>query len=139
MHCFWLFTLWFIDKDASFCHFFHKITNIWSWRCFSSSKIHTHFSHILQHYQDFRSNVAVGQFTQAVSLYWVYYWKIIQQRMFVVNNFHAKIRYTYTHFFHIFLKLYYWFRAIKLCEWKKFLYTFICFSKLVLASCYQIV
>ena len=44
-HCFWLFTLWFIDEDASFFHFFHKITNIRSWRCFSSSKIRTQFSH----------------------------------------------------------------------------------------------
>ena len=38
-HCFWLFTLWLIDDDASFFHFFHKITNIRSWRCFSSYKI----------------------------------------------------------------------------------------------------
>ena len=45
-HCFfWLFTLWFIDEDASFLHFFHKITNIQSWWCFSSSKIHSQFSH----------------------------------------------------------------------------------------------
>ena len=43
--CFWLFTLWFIDEDASFFNFFHKITNIRSWRCFSSSKIRTQFSH----------------------------------------------------------------------------------------------
>ena len=41
MHCFWLFTRWFIDEDASFFYFFHKITNIWSWPCFISSKIHT--------------------------------------------------------------------------------------------------
>ena len=38
-----LFTLWFIDEDASFVYFFHKITNIQSWRCFSSSKICTQF------------------------------------------------------------------------------------------------
>ena len=44
-HCFWLFTLCFIDKDASFFHFFHKTTNIRSWRCFSSSKIRMQFSH----------------------------------------------------------------------------------------------
>ena len=31
---------------ASFFHYFHKITNIRSWRCFSSSKIRTQFSHI---------------------------------------------------------------------------------------------
>ena len=43
-YCFWLFTLWFIDEDASFFQFFHKITN--SWRRFSSSKIRTQFSHI---------------------------------------------------------------------------------------------
>ena len=44
-HCFWLFNLWFIDQDAIFFHFFHKITNIRNWRCFSSSKICTQFSH----------------------------------------------------------------------------------------------
>ena len=41
MYCFWLFTLWFIDEESSFFHFFHKIMNIWSWRCFSFSKIRT--------------------------------------------------------------------------------------------------
>ena len=35
----------FIDENASFFHFFHKITNIWSWRCFSSFQILTQFSH----------------------------------------------------------------------------------------------
>ena len=40
---FCLFTVWFIDEDASFFHFFHNITNIRSWRCLSSSKIHTQF------------------------------------------------------------------------------------------------
>ena len=35
---FCLFTLWFIDEDASFFHFFNKLTNIRSWRCLSSSK-----------------------------------------------------------------------------------------------------
>ena len=44
-HCFWLFTLWFIDEDTSFFHFFNKITNILSWWCFSSFKIRTQFSH----------------------------------------------------------------------------------------------
>ena len=45
-HCFWLFTLWwFIDEDASFFHFFHKLMNIRSWQCFSSSKIRMQFSH----------------------------------------------------------------------------------------------
>ena len=44
-HCFWLFTLWFIHEDASFFHFFHKVTHIRSWRCFFSSKIRTQFSH----------------------------------------------------------------------------------------------
>lgn len=43
--CFWIFTLWFIDDDASFFQFFHEITYIRSWRCFSSSKIRTQFSH----------------------------------------------------------------------------------------------
>ena len=42
---FWLFTLWFVDKNATFFHFFHKIANIRSWRCFSSSKIRMQFSH----------------------------------------------------------------------------------------------
>ena len=32
-----------------------------------------------------------------VSLYWVYCWKIIQQCILVVDNFHIQIRYTYTH------------------------------------------
>ena len=45
LHCFWLFTLWFIDNDASFYYFFHKITNIRSRRCISSSKIRMQFSH----------------------------------------------------------------------------------------------
>ena len=53
MHCFWLFTLWLIDEDARFFHFFHKITNIRSWQCFSSSNICT------QHYHDFQSNIAI--------------------------------------------------------------------------------
>ena len=42
---FWLFTLWFLDEDASFFYFFQKITKIRSWWCFSSSKIRTQFSH----------------------------------------------------------------------------------------------
>ena len=43
-----------------FFHFFHKITNIRSWRCFSSSKICTQFSHsFCKHYYDFQSNVAI--------------------------------------------------------------------------------
>ena len=45
---------------------------------------------------------------------WVYCWKIIQQPMLVVDNIHVKIWYTYTKFFHTFLKV-------------------------VLVSCYQIV
>ena len=31
--------------------------------------------------------------------------KIIQQRMIVVDNFHTKICYTYTHLFHMFIKV----------------------------------
>ena len=43
---------------------------------------------------------SIGQFIQAgVSLYSVYCWKIIQQRMLVVDNFHIKIPYTNTYFF----------------------------------------
>ena len=42
---FWLFKLWLIDEEANFLHFFHNITNIKSWRCFSSSKIRTQFAH----------------------------------------------------------------------------------------------
>ena len=45
MHCFWLFTLWFIDEDANFFHSFHKISNKRSWRWFSSTKIRMQFSH----------------------------------------------------------------------------------------------
>ena len=53
-----------------------------------------------------KSVPSFGQFTQAlVSLYWVYCWKIIQQHMLVADNFQLKIRYTYTHFFHILLKV----------------------------------
>ena len=37
MHSFRLFKLWFIDEDASFFHFFHKIMNMRIWR--------TQFSH----------------------------------------------------------------------------------------------
>ena len=45
----------------------------------------------------------IGQFTQAVVLlYLVYCWKIIQQRMLVVNNFHIKIRYIYRYLLHVF-------------------------------------
>ena len=59
---FWLFTVWFIDEDASFFHFFDKIMNILSWR--SSSFLffqnpYAIFAHILQHFHDFRSNVAI--------------------------------------------------------------------------------
>ena len=42
-HCFWLFTLCFIDEDASFFH--KKRTNIRSRRCFSFSNIRKEFSH----------------------------------------------------------------------------------------------
>ena len=41
MQCFWLFTM---RMPVSFT-FFHKITNIRRWQCFSSSKIRTQFSH----------------------------------------------------------------------------------------------
>ena len=44
-HCFWFSTLWFIDENASFFHFFHKMMNIRSWLSFSSSKIRMQFSH----------------------------------------------------------------------------------------------
>ena len=44
-HYFFLFMLWFINEDARFFHFFHKITIIRRWRCFSSSKIRKQFSH----------------------------------------------------------------------------------------------
>ena len=48
-HSFWLFMFWFTDENASFLHFFRKITNIRSWRCFSSSKIRTQFLHTFGH------------------------------------------------------------------------------------------
>ena len=54
MHCFWLFTLWCIDENARFFHFFRKITNIRSFR-----NPYAIFAHILQHYHDFQSNVAI--------------------------------------------------------------------------------
>ena len=58
IHC---FTLWFIDEDASFFHFFHKITNIRSTLTvllfFKNS--YAIFANILQHYHDFQSNVAI--------------------------------------------------------------------------------
>ena len=42
----------------------------------------------------------IGQYTQViVSLYWVYFWMIIQQCM-LVGNFYVKIRYNYTDFYH---------------------------------------
>ena len=35
----------YAHEDASFFHLFYKITNIWIWRCFSSSKVRKQFSH----------------------------------------------------------------------------------------------
>ena len=70
-----------------------------------------------------------------ILLYWVYCWRIIQQCMLIVDNFHVKCRYTYTHFFHLLLKVvlvscYQIVRMKNMC---------ICFSKVGLVSCYQIV
>ena len=60
MNCLWLFTHWFIDEDANFFHFFHKITNI---RCLTMllffQNPYAIFIQILQHYHDFQSNVAI--------------------------------------------------------------------------------
>ena len=47
-----------------------------------------------------QNETTIVQFTH--SLYRVYCWKIIQKRMIAVDNFHVKIRHTYTHFFHVF-------------------------------------
>ena len=57
-HCYLLYTLWLIDEDVSFFQFFHKITNIRSWRI---------FTRILQHYHDFQNNVAI--FASVVQAY----------------------------------------------------------------------
>ena len=67
----------------------------------------------------FSANKLANSHKNVVSFYWVYCWKIIQQRMLVVDNFHVKIRYTYIHFFsYVFQKLY-WFHAIKLSKCPK--------------------
>ena len=72
-HCFWLFTLWFIDEQASFFYFYHKmrylVLELTVFIFFqnpyaNSSNI---FSCILQHYHDFLSNVAI--FTKVVQAY----------------------------------------------------------------------
>ena len=53
-------TVFGFSPVASFFHFFHKISNIRSWRWFSSSKIRTQFSHIFFNITyDFQSNVAI--------------------------------------------------------------------------------
>ena len=68
-HCFWLFTLWFIDEDASFFHFFHKITNILSTLTVLVffQNPYAIFANILQPYHDFQSNVAI--FSSVVEAY----------------------------------------------------------------------
>ena len=44
-HCFWLFTHWFIDEDASFFHFFSQDNENTELTVFSSTKIRSEFSH----------------------------------------------------------------------------------------------
>ena len=57
---FWLFTLWFIDEDASFFHFFsqdNEHSELTVLVLFQNSD--AIFAHILQYYHDFQSNVAI--------------------------------------------------------------------------------
>ena len=59
--------------------------------------------------------------------------------MLLADNFHAKILCTYTHFFSYVFKNYIDFLLSKCENEKKFKYVCICFSKVDLVSCYQIV
>ena len=82
----------------------------------------------------------LGQFAQAVvSLYWVYCWKFIQQRMLVVDNFYIKIRCTYTHFFSNVFKSCIGGFMLSKCVNEINVDMLSCFSKVVLVSGYQIV
>ena len=56
IHCFWLFTLWFIDEDASFFHFFSQDNEHTELAVFLFFfKIFTlFFAHLLQHDHDFQ-------------------------------------------------------------------------------------
>ena len=66
---FWLFTLWFIDEDASFFYFFHKIRYLvleLTVLLFFQNP-YAIFAYILQHYYDFQSNVAI--FNRVVQAY----------------------------------------------------------------------
>ena len=49
----------------------------------------------------------------------LYCWTIIQQCMLVVDKFHVKMRYTYTHFLHMFFKSFVGSELNKLFECKK--------------------
>ena len=60
----WVFTLWFIDEDVSFFHFFHKITNI---RLLFFQNPYAIFTHILHFYHNLQSNVAI--FSRDVQAY----------------------------------------------------------------------
>ena len=59
-HCYWLFPLSFKDEDASFFHFFHKnrrkkrMTVLIFFQ-----NPYSVFAHMLQHYHDFQSNIAI--------------------------------------------------------------------------------
>ena len=60
MQCFWLFTLWFIDEDANFFHFFsqdNEHTELTVLLFFQNP--YAIFAYILQHYHDFQSKVAI--------------------------------------------------------------------------------
>ena len=64
---------------------------------------------------------------RCIVVYRVYCWTIIQQCMLVVDNFHVKIRYTYTHFCHMFFKSCIGFVLSNCANEQKFRYVFICF------------
>ena len=70
MHCFWLFTLWFNDKDASFFHFFSQDTEHTELTVLLFyQNPYAIFAHILQHCHDFQNNVAIfPSFVQAYTI-----------------------------------------------------------------------
>ena len=56
MHCFWLFTLWFIDEDQTVLSLFsHTALTV----LLFVQNPYAIFAHILQHYHDFQNNVTI--------------------------------------------------------------------------------
>ena len=67
-HCHWLLTLWFIDEDASFFHFFSQDNEHTELTVLLFlQNLYAIFAHILQHYHDYQSNVAI--FPRVVQAY----------------------------------------------------------------------